>query len=158
MLHSMSLRFGVQTLILMQNPITKAREAKAKTFEMCASWIHPSNFSFICNYMQFPDVMDVYCQEIFSNFWSLVRLRAADQFASTVQYKARGHSGENGEKLETALHQLSETSYLPSDLYLGNYYGCTGEANIANVSQRHVLKHCSFTSPLALSNKRTHKL
>lgn len=61
MLHSVSRRFSVQILILMQNPITKAREAKAKTFEMYESWIHPLNFSFICSYTQFPDVMDVYC-------------------------------------------------------------------------------------------------
>lgn len=59
MLHSVSLRFGVQTLSLMQNPITKAREAKAKTLEMYESWIQPLKLSFIRNYMQqFPEHCD----------------------------------------------------------------------------------------------------
>lgn len=62
MLHSVSLRFGVQTLSLMKDPITKAREAKAKTLEMYERWIQPLKLYFIHNYMHsfLNTVMDVY--------------------------------------------------------------------------------------------------
>lgn len=86
MLHPVSLRYGVQTLILMQNPITKAREAKAKIVEIYKSLIQLQKFSLICNYMHsfLNTAMHAYCKELFSNFWSLVRLRAAELFASSV--------------------------------------------------------------------------
>lgn len=80
--------------------------------------------------------MDVHCGEIFSV--KLLIPSLADQFASTVQYKTRGHYGEKGEELEIALYQLPEPSSLPSDLYLGNACGCASEENVTNISQRHV--------------------
>lgn len=41
MLHSVPLKRGIQTLTLMQNPITKAGKMKTKTLEVYESWIQP---------------------------------------------------------------------------------------------------------------------
>lgn len=106
MLHSVPLKRGIQTLTLMQNPITKAGKMKTKTLEVYESWIQPwvhdvtpyleEKCCKIFFLLQTTCTVSwaLWCEHIVvkyfqSNLWSQARLRAADQFASPAKAKKK---------------------------------------------------------------------